>query len=123
MKLKPIGSVTQISDSESALEVQLAFAGGLEGICPGQKIQILYWMHELSSKDRMVLKAHPMGDARRPERGVFSLRSQVRPNPIGVSIAEVVRIDGLNVVVQGLDAKNESPLIDIKANPESKHYS
>lgn len=117
MELRLIGTVKHISESESALEVQPAYAEGLEGISPGHQIQVLYWMHELSSSDRMVLKVHPRGDPRRPERGVFSLRSNVRPNPIGVSLAEVVRVDGATVVVRGMDARNGSPLIDIKANP------
>jgi L-fuculose-phosphate aldolase len=117
MKLKPIGTVKKISDSESVLEVQPIYAGGLEGICPGERVQVLYWMHELSIKDRKILKAHPMGDTERPERGVFSLRSNVRPNPIGVTTAEVVSVDGASVVIRGLDAKDGSPLIDIKGKP------
>ena len=115
--MKPIGRVKKISDKQSALEVERAHVNGLEGLCPGMKIQILYWMHELSPEDRRILKAHPKGDMGRPERGVFSLRSQVRPNPIGVTMAEVIRIEGPNVVVQGLDARDHSPLIDIKAYP------
>jgi tRNA-Thr(GGU) m(6)t(6)A37 methyltransferase TsaA len=119
MKLKPIGTVKRISNRESVLDVERAYITGLEGLGPGTKIQVLYWMHELTPKDRMTLKAHPKGDASRPERGVFSLRCQVRPNPIGVTIVEVVGMDGPNVVVQGLDARDHSPLIDIKAYPGS----
>ena len=119
MKLKPIGTVKKISDSESLLEVERTYAVGLEGLGSGMKIQVLYWMHELTPKDRRTLKAHPKGDASRPERGVFTLRSQVRPNPIGVTMAEVVSVDGPYVIVQGLDARDHSPLIDIKAYPRS----
>lgn len=119
MKLKPIGSVKKSSNGESTLDVHLPYVEGLEGLGPGMKIQVLYWMHELSPKDRMILMAHPMGKKGHPKRGVFSLRSQVRPNPIGVSIAEIVRIDGPHVVVQGLDARDDSPLVDIKACPKS----
>jgi len=119
MKLKPIGSVKKTSNCDSTLIVRLPYVEGLEGLGPGMKIQVLYWMHELSPKDRMILKAHPMGNRGRPKRGVFSLRSQVRPNPIGVTIAEIVRIDGPHVVVHGLDARDGSLLVDIKACPKS----
>ncbi len=78
----------------------------------------MYWMHQLSPGDRRTLRAHPMGDTRRPERGVFSLRSNVRPNPIGVTVVDVVRVEGTNVVVRSLDARHGTPLIDIKANPK-----
>jgi tRNA (Thr-GGU) A37 N-methylase len=48
-------------------------------------------------------------------RGVFSLRSCTRPNPIGVSEVEIVEVRGSGLVVVGLDARDGSPLIDIKA--------
>jgi tRNA-Thr(GGU) m(6)t(6)A37 methyltransferase TsaA len=109
--------VRHISDAHSALEVVPIYADGLEGIRPGQDIQVLYWMHELTARDRTILRAHPMGDAMRAERGVFSLRSNVRPNPIGVSVVRVIRVMGATVVVSGLDARDNSPLLDIKASP------
>ena len=47
-------------------------------------------------------------------RGTFSLRSPVRPNPIGTSIVRLVGIEGSTVLVRGLDCLDETPLIDIK---------
>jgi tRNA (Thr-GGU) A37 N-methylase len=47
-------------------------------------------------------------------RGTFSLRSPARPNPIGTSIAELVRIEGGTVFVRGLDCLDGTPLLDLK---------
>src|ERR1700721_1638211 len=47
-------------------------------------------------------------------RGTFSLRSPVRPNPLGTSIVKLVRIEGSTVLVRGLDCLDETPLVDLK---------
>ena len=47
-------------------------------------------------------------------RGTFSLRTPARPNPIGTSIAELIRIEGPVVLVQGLDCLDGTPLLDLK---------
>jgi len=47
-------------------------------------------------------------------RGTFSLRSPVRPNPIGTSIVKFVGIEGSSVLVRGLDCLDGTPLIDLK---------
>ena len=47
-------------------------------------------------------------------RGTFSLRSPVRPNPIGTSIVKLVGIEGSTVLVRGLDCLDETPLLDLK---------
>jgi tRNA (adenine37-N6)-methyltransferase len=60
-------------------------------------------------------------------RGVFATRSPHRPNPIGMSVVELVRVEGLVVHVRNVDMLDESPLLDIKpyvpyadAYPEAK---
>jgi len=72
-------------------------------------------MHELGKAERRSLRVHPRGDIATPRRGVFALRSPMRPNPIGVSEVEVVEVRATGLVVIGLDARDGSPLIDIKA--------
>jgi tRNA (Thr-GGU) A37 N-methylase len=47
-------------------------------------------------------------------RGTFSLRSPVRPNPLGTSMVQLVGIEGATVFVRGLDCLDETPLLDLK---------
>ena len=117
MDIEPIGNVGKQSGNESVLEIDPVYEDGLHGIAAGDRLQILYWMHELQNEDRKLLKAHPQGDRSRPLKGVFGLRSPMRPNPIGVSTVQVARIEGHRMFVTGLDALNGSPVIDIKWSP------
>jgi tRNA-Thr(GGU) m(6)t(6)A37 methyltransferase TsaA len=49
-----------------------------------------------------------------PERGVLATRSQLRPNPIGTSVVKVLRRRKSVLRVQGLDALDGTPVLDIK---------
>ena len=48
------------------------------------------------------------------ERGVLAIRSPCRPNPIGITVAEILSIEGNRIKVTGLDALNGTPILDIK---------
>lgn len=110
-----IGQVCSAGENQCLLEVLPDYRTGMDGLKPGDWVQVLYWMHELVPADRHSLRVHPRGDSAVPRRGVFSLRSSIRPNPIGVSEAKVVEVRNTGLVVTGLDAREGSPLIDIKA--------
>jgi L-fuculose-phosphate aldolase len=117
MDIEAVGTVHKEADEEPFLELELQFKHGMDGIKLGDRLQLLYWMHKLASDDRKILKVHPQGDTSRPRQGVFGLRSPMRPNPIGVSIVEVTRIEGTRIYAAALDALDGSPIIDIKSAP------
>jgi tRNA-Thr(GGU) m(6)t(6)A37 methyltransferase TsaA len=97
---------------DARLEIDPAFIECLDGIEPGQDIWIFTWLHEAQ---RSVLKVHPRGDALNPLTGVFATRSPDRPNPIGLHRAKVLSVDGERWLrVQGLEAIDGTPIIDIK---------
>ncbi len=54
------------------------------------------------------------------ERGVLAIRSPCRPNPIGITVAEILSIEGNRIKVTGLDALNGTPILDIK--PYEEHF-
>lgn len=91
------------------LIVKDPWAAGLAGLERFEMADVLYWLHE--SRRDLVLQS-PKSDGR--VRGVFSLRSPVRPNPIGLSKVRIVSVTGNEVVVRGLDCLDGTPLIDIK---------
>ena len=116
VEVKPIGVVRMGAGGTAVLAVLPPYRAGLKGLAAGSRVQVLYWMHELAHTDRQRLQVHPGGDATKEASGVFSLRSCVRPNPIGVTEAQVLTVGPRDVVVSGLDAKDGSPLLDIKAS-------
>jgi len=87
------------------------------GIEPGMRLQIMFWMHRLTEEHRRILQCHPRGDRSRPKRGVFALRSPMRPNMIGSTEVTVTAVDGRWLEVTGLDALDGSPVVDIKMAP------
>ena len=101
-----------ISNETGTIEIYTDFITGLEGISKGDLIVVLFWLHEA---ERHILKVHPRGDQSRPQRGVFSTRSPVRPNPIAVSELRVKEIQGNMITVSGLDILDQTPVIDIKS--------
>ena len=91
------------------LELFEPWAAALDGLARYERVEVLYWLH-LSRRD-LVLQS-PANDG--TVRGTFSLRSPVRPNPIGTSIARLVGIEGATVLVRGLDCLDGTPLLDLK---------
>ena len=83
----------------------------LDGIRPGDEVILLTW---LDRARRDVLRVHPRGDVSRPQQGVFSTRSPVRPNPIGLHRVEVETIEGNRMRVRNLEAINGTPIVDVK---------
>ena len=91
------------------IELFEPWPAGLQGLEQFKHAQAIYWLHQ--SRRDLVLQS-PKHDPGR--RGVFALRSPIRPNPIGVSTVEIVGI-GKNIVrVRGLDCVDGTPLIDLK---------
>jgi tRNA-Thr(GGU) m(6)t(6)A37 methyltransferase TsaA len=77
----------------------------------GAGLIVLTW---LDRADRETLVVHPRGDPDRPPLGVFSTRSQDRPNPIGLHRVQVVAIDDTRIRVRHLEALDRTPVVDIK---------
>lgn len=57
---------------------------------------------------------HPRGRADWPLVGIFAQRGKNRPNRLGLTTCRIARVDGLNVEVEGLDAIDGTPVLDIK---------
>jgi len=100
---------------EGAPPAWLAFEAGvadaLRDLRPGIEILVLTW---LDRADREVLVTRPRDDPRNPLTGVFSTRSPDRPNPIGLHRVPVIAVDGLRIQVDGLEALDGTPVIDVK---------
>jgi tRNA-Thr(GGU) m(6)t(6)A37 methyltransferase TsaA len=100
---------------EGAPEAWLVFdpevARGIRDLAVGTDVFVLTW---LDRAQRDVLAVHPRDDPRNPVTGVFSTRSQDRPNPIGLHRVHIAAIDGLRVRVRDLEAFDGTPIVDVK---------
>ncbi len=86
-------------------------APGLADIRAGDRLLVLTWLHEA---DRSVRVVHPRDDVSNPLRGVFSTRSADRPNPVGLHPVTVLEVDGTHLHVDGLEAVDGTPVVDLK---------
>jgi len=84
---------------------------GIRDLEVGSSVIVLTW---LDRTRRDVLVVRPRDDPRNPETGVFSTRSQDRPNPIGLHRVQIVEISGLRVRVRDLEALDGTPIVDVK---------
>ena len=98
--------------SEIVLRTDLTPA--LNGLDEFSHIFVIYWLHDVSAHQQRILKVHPRGRRELPLLGVFATRTPLRPNPIGLTITELVGIDHNVITVQGLDAYDGTPVLDLK---------
>jgi tRNA-Thr(GGU) m(6)t(6)A37 methyltransferase TsaA len=105
-----------ISDVVGTLEIKQKYVEGLRDIEPGQRIVVLF-NFDRSPEFTSEFLIQTSGDSGR-ETGVFSTCSPIRPNPIGLSVVEVLKIDGANIDIRGLDMLDGTPILDIKPHVE-----
>ena len=123
----PIGFVTSnynepgdpktLRNAESVLVLDEKYVGALDGLDRYRYLLVIFYFHRSQGYRERV---HPMGDQSIPERGVLATRSPCRPNPIGITVAEILSVKGNVIRVTGLDALNGTPILDIK--PYEEHF-
>jgi tRNA-Thr(GGU) m(6)t(6)A37 methyltransferase TsaA len=97
------------TDAECTIVLDPRWVKGLSGLETVSHVLVLYWMDH-ARRDLVLQAPRHYSEL----RGTFALRSPVRPNPIAVSVARLVRIDGTNLTVVGLDCVDDTPLLDLK---------
>ena len=112
--MQPIGKVRK-QDDKIFLEIKPEFAPALKGLEDFSHLWVLYWFHENDRpKARATLQVHPRRDPANPLTGVFACRAPERPNLIGLCACRILRIEGHRVEVAGLDARDGTPIVDLK---------
>jgi tRNA-Thr(GGU) m(6)t(6)A37 methyltransferase TsaA len=120
--LNPIGYVKteavgdQVKDKSTISQIILSdeLIEALEGITGFSHVFVLFWLDQVPKEKRMLLKVHPRGRMDMPLLGVFATRTNLRPNPIGLTLVELLDDKGNTLTVRGLDAFNGTPILDIK---------
>src|SRR3954470_22607352 len=97
------------TDALCMIEVGERFAVGLADIETATHLVVLYWMDE-AARDLIVQRPRHWNTT----RGTFSIRSPARPNPIALSVVELVSVNGRMLAVRGLDCRDGTPLFDLK---------
>ena len=123
ISLKPIGfvssPVTERTDEKwgqvvSRILLQHEYAGGLLGLDDFSHAIVVTYLHEAKYDPQKHIRRRPRGLEYMPEVGIFSQRAKNRPNPIGVTAVTIVEVGDDYLEVRGLDAINNTPVLDIK---------
>ena len=118
--LRPIGRVASRHEDKPAggwaktrAEVRLEkrYARGLRGLEKYSHVAVVFWMDRV---EEVQLEKHPRGRKDYPKVGIFALRCRWRPNPVGVSVCRLLGVKGTTLRLEGLDALNGSPVLDVK---------
>lgn len=102
----------RLSDIEGYLIIDEKYRLGLTDIQLGDRIIVLFCFHESPVFTSKMLRLVP--PHRDNELGVFNTCSPRRPNPIGMSVVEVLGINGSRIQVKGIDMRDGTPILDIK---------
>jgi tRNA-Thr(GGU) m(6)t(6)A37 methyltransferase TsaA len=114
-KLRFIGVVEKAGEQEARVRIFPEYCSGLKGIEDFSHLIVLYWIHlRDNEEERRTLLVFPRRHKVNMEVGVFACRSPSRPNPIGLCVTKMLKVEGCTLTVSGLDALEGSPIIDIK---------
>jgi tRNA (adenine37-N6)-methyltransferase len=89
-------------------------AEALMGLEAFSHAEVIFLFDQVSDDQITTSARHPRGNPDWPRVGIFAQRGKNRPNRIGVTICRIIGIDGLNLHVEGLDAIDGTPVLDIK---------
>jgi tRNA-Thr(GGU) m(6)t(6)A37 methyltransferase TsaA len=120
IEISPIGFVSRISPDENVRDKSLVarvvlnkdLKSALDGIEEWSHIYVIFWLDRVAHSTEPVLH-HPSSGA-----GILAARSPIHPNPIGLTLVELVRREENVLWVKGLDAYDETPVVDIKPYPD-----
>jgi tRNA (adenine37-N6)-methyltransferase len=103
-------------DNRCRLELDAATftADALRGLDEVSHIEVLFYFHVDADEPVEFGARHPRGREDWPKVGIFAQHGRMRPNRIGASVCRVVSADGTALEVEGLDAVDGTPILDIK---------
>src|SRR5208283_3404531 len=112
VKTEAVGDEVKDKSRISQIIIRDELVEALEGVDGFSHLFVLFWLNQISTKQQKTLKVHPRGRMDMPLRGVFATRTNLRPNPIGLTLVELLKVDGNTLTVRGLDAFDGTPFLD-----------
>ena len=97
------------TDSHGTIIIREEFIEGIQGFKPGDKITVIFNFHK-STGFKLTIVPYRQDTP----IGVFCTRSPDRPNGVGITIVEIIKVDKANIEFIGADMLDGTPIIDIK---------
>ena len=113
-RVEPIDDDWDTIDTTIVLDENRYSPDSLKGLESFSHLEVIYFFH-LVSPDSLVTGArHPRDRQDWPQMGIFAQRVKNRPNRLGLATCKILEVSGCKISVQGLDAINQTPVLDIK---------
>jgi|TARA_B100000530_G_scaffold200985_2_gene128160 tRNA-Thr(GGU) m(6)t(6)A37 methyltransferase TsaA len=107
-------SLVDWSDVSSIVKFKSEFKDYLVHLDDYSHVIVVGWLHLIPSELRNRSQAYPNGDAELPLQGALALRGGARPNPISVTVCQIIDLQENELVLKGLDLVDGTPILDIK---------
>ncbi len=107
MPVQPRGA----KNTYATIEFKKEFQEGLKDLDGFSHLYLIYYFHKVKEHKLSVI---PFNDNTNTPRGVFSTRTPMHPNSIGLSVVELVSVEDNIVTIKGVDILDGTPLLDIK---------
>jgi tRNA-Thr(GGU) m(6)t(6)A37 methyltransferase TsaA len=114
VKTNAVGEQLKDKSTVSKIEVNANLVDGLSGIREFSHLFVLYHLDQVTDEQRKTLKVYPRGRTDLPLTGVFATRTMMRPNPIALTLVELLKVEDTILTVKGLEAYDGTPVLDIK---------
>ena len=113
-KCSPVGKV-QAGPDGFVLKIASKYRNALLGLDGFGHINVIWWSHYLDTPEYRNITESEQPYANGPSKlGIFATRTNLRPNPVGLTLVELVKAEGNVLTVRGLDAFDGTPVLDIK---------
>ena len=107
MPVQPKGA----KETLATIEFKKEYEEGLKDLEGFSHLYLIYYFHKIKTPKLSVV---PFNDKSNTPRGVFSTRTPMHPNSLGLSVVELVKVEENIVTIKGVDILDKTPLIDIK---------
>jgi len=107
MPVQPRGA----KDTIATIHFEKEYQDGLKDLNGFSHIYLIYYFHKIKQPQLQVI---PFNDKTNTKRGVFSTRTPMHPNSIGLSIVKLIDVTDNIVTIQGVDLLDQTPILDIK---------
>ena len=125
IEMRPIGHVRRAGPDEDERDRSLMceivlveeLAGALDGLDEWSHVYIIYWLSDVPRPEKPIVH-FPSNKAGSDRLGILATRAPIHPNPIGLTLVRLIRREKNMLQVQGLDAYDGTPILDIKPYPD-----
>jgi tRNA-Thr(GGU) m(6)t(6)A37 methyltransferase TsaA len=125
IEMNPVGFVRRVSPDENERDKSLVsqivliegLALALDGVDEWSHIYVIYWLDQVARAEEPIVH-FPSSKTDSPPLGIFATRAPIHPNPIGLTLVELVKREENVLWVRGLDAYDGTPVLDIKPYPD-----